>query len=154
MLASVVFGIVHDSFTVSVCKEYFTVHHPPVFKTENPVLLALAWGVYATWWVGAGLGIFLAVCSTVGARPVMTAWRLVRPVVSLLAGLLAAGLAVWLFVRFGLRLFFAEAMKDAKENDILVMASALMHASSYMLGGLGGLVLGGWVVKKRYGRGL
>jgi len=57
---AVAYGIVHDQITVRICLEYFTVGHPPVFPTSDPTLLALGWGVIATWWVGLLLGILLA----------------------------------------------------------------------------------------------
>ena len=53
--AAVFYGIAHDQVTVRVCLEYFTIGHPPVFKTTSPALLALGWGVLATWWVGLPL---------------------------------------------------------------------------------------------------
>jgi hypothetical protein len=54
------YGIVHDQITARICIEYFTVFHPPVFRTENPTLLGLGWGVIATWWLGAIMGVLLA----------------------------------------------------------------------------------------------
>ena len=48
-------------------------------------LLALGWGVLATWWVGLALGIYLAVACRVGRRPKLTAGDLVRPLGVLLA---------------------------------------------------------------------
>jgi len=62
-------GIVHDQFTARICIEYFTVFHPPVFGTQSPTLLAIGWGVIATWWVGAFLGIALAVAARAGHGP-------------------------------------------------------------------------------------
>ena len=53
VLAACTYGIVHDQVTARVCVEYFTVAHPPILNaTEDPTLLALGWGVIATWWVG------------------------------------------------------------------------------------------------------
>ena len=48
--ACVVYGVIHNQFTVRICLEYFTIGHPPVFPTKNPTLLALGWGVLASWW--------------------------------------------------------------------------------------------------------
>ena len=56
VLAAVGYGIAHDSVTAHVCVEYFSVAHPPIFGgTHSPILLALGWGVIATWWVGLPL---------------------------------------------------------------------------------------------------
>ncbi len=68
MLAAVLYGIAHDQITVRVCLQYFTVLHPPIFHTQSPTLLGLAWGTYATWPVGVVLGIALALCARIGKR--------------------------------------------------------------------------------------
>lgn len=64
------YGVLHDLVTAHVCVEYFTVGHPQLFEfeTDSPTLLALGWGVVATWWVGAGLGVPLALVARVGSR--------------------------------------------------------------------------------------
>jgi len=62
IVSAVVYGILHDQVTARACVEYFTIGHPPVFKTDSPTLLALGWGVIATWWVGLLLGIPAALC--------------------------------------------------------------------------------------------
>jgi len=51
VVASVLYGILHDQVTAHICVEYFSVFHSPVFPTESPTLLALGWGVIATWWM-------------------------------------------------------------------------------------------------------
>ena len=56
---AIVYGIVHDVVTAHVCVEYFTIGHPTVIGCTSPVMLALTWGVLATWWVGLGLGLLL-----------------------------------------------------------------------------------------------
>ena len=60
--AAVVYGLVHDQVTVRLSLEYFTVLHPHVVDTDSPTVLALVWGVIASWWMGAGA----AVAGTVG----------------------------------------------------------------------------------------
>jgi hypothetical protein len=64
-LAAVGYGILHDLVTAHVCVEYFTEWHPQMVSSRNPVVLALVWGVVATWWVGALLGVLLAVVARV-----------------------------------------------------------------------------------------
>src|SRR5258708_20721897 len=68
-----------------ICVESFTVFHPPVFPTGNPTLLALGWGVIATWWLGAFLGVVLAISARIGHRRKVTAGELARPILRLLA---------------------------------------------------------------------
>src|SRR5215208_4042841 len=103
LLAAVGYGVLHDQVTARICVEYFTIGHPPLFPTESPTLLALGWGVVATWWVGLPLGVLLSAAARVGARPKLTAAQLRRPVGVLLlamgacaaiAGVVGATLAV------------------------------------------------------------
>ena len=68
VFAAVLYGIIHDQFTAHICVEYFSVFHPPVFSTTSPALLALGWGVIATWWMGAFLGVLLAIAARAGSR--------------------------------------------------------------------------------------
>jgi hypothetical protein len=74
---AILYGIVHDQFTARICIEYFTVFHPPVFGTQSPTLLGIGWGILATWWVAAILGMLLAISARVGTRAPLTAARLV-----------------------------------------------------------------------------
>src|SRR5262249_11114159 len=69
VVGAIAYGIAHDNVTARVCVEYFTIGHVPIFGTENPTLLALGWGVLATWWVGLGLGLLLALACRRGRRP-------------------------------------------------------------------------------------
>ncbi|MFZ0335817.1 MAG: hypothetical protein WAL69_16905, partial [Candidatus Acidiferrales bacterium] len=54
--AAIAYGIVHDQVTIRVCPEYFTVAHPHIFRTGSLTLIALGWGVVATWWAGLAAG--------------------------------------------------------------------------------------------------
>jgi hypothetical protein len=80
LLAGALYGILHDQVTARVCLEYFTVFHPDVFHTQSPTLLALGWGVLATWWVSLFLGISLAIAARAGSRPRVTAYGLLPKV--------------------------------------------------------------------------
>jgi hypothetical protein len=57
------YGIAHDQVTAHLCVEYFTVAHVRVFPTESATLLAMGWGIIATWWMGAALGVIIAVAA-------------------------------------------------------------------------------------------
>ncbi|WP_197424335.1 hypothetical protein, partial [Sphingomonas sp. CCH9-E2] len=109
ILSAVVYGILHDQVTAHLCVEYFTIGHPPVFATDSPFLLALGWGVIATWWVGLILGILLALAARVGRAPKLgvndvRAWIVWLMLVSaggaavggIVGALLAAQDAIWL----------------------------------------------------------
>src|SRR5580693_877461 len=87
LLAGALYGVLHDQVTARVCLEYFTVFHPDVFHTTSPTLLALGWGVLATWWVSLPLGVVLALCARLGSRPRVSAQELRRPILVLLGAM-------------------------------------------------------------------
>ncbi|MBS1706947.1 MAG: hypothetical protein JST40_13860 [Armatimonadetes bacterium] len=66
VLMSVGYGIAHDLVTAHLWVPYFTVHHPKLVESQNPIIMALLWGVIATWWVGGLAGLVLAVISLFG----------------------------------------------------------------------------------------
>src|SRR5688572_13526384 len=79
------YGIAHDLVTARVCVEYFTVAHDPILNnTQSPILLGIGWGIIATWWVGAILGVLLACSARLGYPPYTTVRELARPVVILM----------------------------------------------------------------------
>src|SRR6266404_1487167 len=84
ILAAVIYGIAHDQVTARICVEYFTIGHPPVFAGDDPTLLAIGWGTIATWWVGALLGVPLAITARAGSRPKRDVLSLVRPIAILM----------------------------------------------------------------------
>jgi len=143
--AAVTYGILHDMVTANVCVEYFTVAHPPVFPTENPFLLALGWGVIATWWVGLPLGILLAATAQIGPRPVPLADLrrriLLVMVVSAGAALVSGitGFALGLLGKFPLTLGWNEIIPPSRQARFAFDAWA--HLASYSVGALGGLAL-------------
>jgi len=76
IVAAVVYGIIHDQITARICIEYFTVFHPPMFATQSPTLQGLGWGIIATWWAGAIVGVLLRSAARSGPRNKMTAQQL------------------------------------------------------------------------------
>jgi hypothetical protein len=146
VVASIVYGIAHDLVTAHVSVEYFTIGHPPVFATGNPVELAIGWGVIATWWVGASLGILLALAAQAGTRPRRTARSLIRPIARLMAitaaSALAAGLAgYWAATTLPLTLQGPLGEAIPPDRHARFLADACAHSASYGIGALGGIVL-------------
>src|SRR6266851_7327927 len=105
VVAAVLYGIVHDQVTARICVEYFSVFHPPIFPTQSPTLLALGWGVIATWWMGAFLGVLLAIAARAGSRPKLSVVNLFKPIGKLLVVMagcaLLAGFSGFVLARQG-----------------------------------------------------
>lgn len=156
-LAAVVYGILHDQVTAHLCVEYFTIAHPPVFNTTSPFLLALGWGVIATWWVGLPLGVVLALVARVGSarklalsdvRPAILRLMAISAVAALLSG--GIGYALVATARISLSPFWFEAIPSAKHAAF--NAAAWGHLASYVVGALGGLFVVGWAILRRLSR--
>jgi len=139
--AAVVYGIVHDMVTAHVCVEYFTEYHPRLVDSGNPVVLALFWGVVATWWVGAPLGLLLSAGVAAGERPPLPWPRVFR--------LLAWFVGILLLVSLGCGLVGASSAWPAyllpkdlpPERATRFQFVQVSHLVSYGAGVLGGLVL-------------
>jgi hypothetical protein len=152
--AAICYGILHDQVTARVCVEYFTVFHPPVFHTENPTLLGLGWGVIATWWLGAFLGVVLAVSARAGHRRKVAARELVRPVLRLLAVMalsaFLAGTTGYILARRSLitpPVWITGNLERHSYNAF--MADWWAHNASYAAATLGGTVLCVMTYRKR-----
>jgi len=138
-------GIVHDMITAHVCVEYFTLFHPQIVDSESPVVLALVWGVVATWWVGLPLGVLLGLGNVTGTMPVLPTNRLVQ-LLGRFAGvlLLLSVLAGLLGVYIGPLIVsprFLESRGLGPERVQHFHYAAFSHVASYAFGFLGGLVL-------------
>lgn len=83
-MGAIAFGIAHDLVTANICVEYFTIGHPKVIESQNPIFLALVWGILATWWVGAILGILILIFNSVGKAPKVSFLIIKRYVIRLL----------------------------------------------------------------------
>lgn len=121
--AAVLYGIVHDQITIRICPEYFTVFHPQIFRTQSLTLLALFWGVFATWWAGVMCGVLLGLAARAGREPKIKAAQLFRAICVQLA-LMAACAAIFGFVGFETARttkatadFYARLMADSWTHD-------------------------------------
>jgi hypothetical protein len=158
IVAAVIYGIIHDQFTARICVEYFSVFHPPVFGTQSPTLLGLGWGIIATWWVGAFLGILLAVSARAGVRKKVDAGELVYPILKLLFTM-AVSAAVAGLIGFILAQRGTIAPPDwvasilPPDRHARFMADWWAHNTSYLAGFLGGIVLCILTIRKRYLKG-
>jgi hypothetical protein len=152
---AIAYGIVHDQFTAHLCVDYFSVAHPRVISSNSPFLLALVWGVLATWWVGFSLGVLLAFAAQAGVQPKVSLSE-IRPIVYRLLLFMAAcatlaGTAAWLLASRSLVTlpsYWANALPV--EKHVPFLADAWAHLASYASGALGGLAVVAYVLVKRY----
>jgi hypothetical protein len=152
--AAVVYGVVHDQITVRLCLEYFSKTHPHLIDSHSPTLLALAWGVVATWWVGLGLGAIIILAARLGRWPKVDARDILRPVLILLA--IMATLAT-LSGFAGFHLSSAGQITLPPDVELVVPAARhhhwmgvwYAHNASYDVGFIGGVVIAVLVVLTR-----
>ncbi len=155
--AAVVYGVLHDQITARVCVEYFTIGHPPVFNTDSPTLLALGWGVIATWWMGLGLSVPAIVAARIGGLPKLSARDLVRPIACLL-GVMALAALVCGVSGYSLAKHGPLVLLPPLDNEIprpkhaAFLADAFAHSASYAVGFFGGLAVCALMLRKRWQR--
>ena len=154
LAAAIVYGILHDQVTAHLCVEYFTIAHPPVFPTESPFLLAIGWGILATWWVGLLLGLLLAAAARIGARHRLGLADLRPGILRLLAAMalcaIAAGLwGAWSVAsgRSPLPGGWGEVLPS--EIHVAFAGAAWGHLASYASGIVGGLMVIAWTIWRR-----
>ncbi len=146
VLSCVLYGIVHDQVTARICVEYFTIGHAPLFDTTSPTLLALGWGVAATWWVGVILGIPLGLAARVGCWPKRTAVQLIKPIAVLLlvcgaCAAVAGGIGNRLAANGKVWLLEPLASRVPQDRHVAFITDLWVHSASYLVGLVGGIVL-------------
>jgi len=123
---SVVYGICHDLVTASVNKAYFLPPiHPIIINTNSPVVLALFWGVIATWWAGLIFGGIIGYANIAGPKPSLP-WRQLKRQIAIILP------AIWvtaMIVLAGIYLYY----RKQGEDDARIIAVATTHNWSYLL---------------------
>lgn len=140
VLLSCALGIAVDLVTANIAVEYFTVHHPHVIDNDSPWVMALYWGVAASWWCGLGLAPFLWLANVRRPDPLARA-RVVRMVAK------ATGL-IWLVMMaivLGVYLLAGLVPLDKRgptfESERQLMSVAISHATEYALAAAVAVVL-------------
>ena len=154
IIACVGYGVVHNQITARICIEYFTIGHPTIVNTNSPTVLGLAWGVLATWWVGAILGIGLALTAQLGSLPKLGPKNLLVPVLKLMGCCLVVAI---LFGIIGYVLtinqifYLVEPMKTKVPEDkhLWFLVNLWIHLGSYLSGFIGGVILAVLTYRKR-----
>lgn len=154
ILASIVYGILHDQITIRLCPEYFTkwAFHADVFSHPNLTVVALFWGFAATWWVGLLLGIPLAFVSTTRDAGWWTWRRLVKPLfvfIILLSLSATFGYFISTWASFQANPYALNYSPDSETELIAFSRVLVTHNVSYIGGAIGGLALVGYVWRKR-----
>lgn len=151
--AAIIYGVIHDQATVRISREYFTVFHHDI-GAKSPTMMALYWGIVATWWVGAGLGLMIAIVSRVGRAPKVEPLEVLVPIVylllfTMLMAILAgigggiAGSNGWLEIGEQWR------EKIPAERRVGFLVNLWAHRASYAAGAIGGVFLAGWIAGRR-----
>jgi len=153
IFAACVYGIAHNLVTAHVCVEYFLPPiHPVIFPTNSPIILALIWGIIATWWVGLLLGILLAAVCRLGQRPKLTVMNIVSPALLLFVSLYAIsmllGVIGYVVGHSGVLAWLVHC-DIAPERHARFMFNVVAHDSAYLFGAIGGIVLMFHLWKKR-----
>jgi len=144
-IAAIAYGIVHDQVTVRICVEYFSVFHPTILPLSSPTLLALQWGIVATWWIGAAFGVLLSIAARGGSRKPLNALDLRRKIMSLLVCMsiasLVAGAIGFVLTKHGF--FDLDWIKTVlpPEKHAGFMADLWAHSASYLVGIVGGVIV-------------
>lgn len=153
--AAILYGIVHDQVTIRMCPEYFTVAHPHILNTDSLTLIALGWGVVATWWGGLAAGILFVLAARVGSQGKFTWRRFVRPVLVLLVVMAACATSAgfighWLSSTGQIPSVQAWGSMLPVEKQAGFMADLFAHAISYLVGGVGSVTIALAVAWQRF----
>lgn len=142
----ILYGILNDQITIRICAEYFTVFHPRIIDSDNITVIAMAWGIVATWWFGLSVGVILALISRF-----LTVHKIdtIRPLLRLGCGLslfafclsVFAGLIGYVFAANGIIMvsYWFRGIPQAAEARFL--AVLFWHNALYLGGGLSGVIL-------------
>ncbi len=162
IVSAISYGLIHDQITARLCVEYFSVFHPKVIDSTSPTLLALVWGVIATWWVGLLIGIPLSICARAGRRPKLTARDLVPAIAVMFAicGILAfaAGAFAYWLIATGraapLQVFPWMEGRIPPDHQIWFLVDLASHNAAYFAGAAGGigLCIHAWLRRFRLSR--
>jgi hypothetical protein len=154
LAAAILYGVLHDNVTARLCVEYFTIGHPRVIASESPTALALVWGVLATWWFGAFLGLLLAIAARAGRRAKWGPRDVLRPVGVLLVGV---GMASFVGGCIGYRHALAHDYPDwlgelmlGPKAEFWFVVDLWAHRAAYLAGLLFTLALCAYVAIQRW----
>lgn len=138
--ATCLLGVAVDLVTAHVAVEYFTVHHPHVVDSESPVVMALIWGIGASWWAGAVAAGVLIVFNA--RRPNPLSLRIVLRWVCFVLAFIWIAMMIVLVGVYLLANLVPIAQRGATfDQDRRLMSVAMAHSFEYLFAAVGVAVL-------------
>ncbi|NOZ22060.1 MAG: hypothetical protein GXP25_13340 [Planctomycetes bacterium] len=135
------YGMVHAQLGLRVSEEYFTLSPLLLFHIQPSALLALWWGVFATWWVGVVLGAPLAFICRYGPRPKLDAAKLIRPILVLLLVMGVASIVAGVMGYHLGRVPKIILQRLPADRRAAYAANRWAHCTAFIVGLFGGFVL-------------
>jgi hypothetical protein len=154
LVISVCYGIIHDMITAHLCVEYFTIGHPTVIESDSPVLLALVWGVIATWWAGLLMGILIVAFNSIGTYPSLEYRQIIRLVLKLICIMfilaIVAGLIGYVLSEQNVIYLIPKlANRIDTSSHSRFLAAGWMHVTSYLTALIGTFIICFIIFRKR-----
>lgn len=146
-------GLCLDVVTANVAVEYFTVHHPRVVDSRSPWVMALIWGIGASWWFGAIAGAALAWINHRRTQP-LAPRRILKEVAIACAVLWCVMISILVAIYLFAGTIPEEIRRPSFESDRRIMAVALAHQFEYLLGGIALVIVGVRLWRARAGAGV
>jgi hypothetical protein len=158
VIAGVCYGVLQDQVSARLCPEYFTVFHQPIPGITDPTLLGVTWGFLATWWAGLFLGYIAGLIATIGTKPKLLPYEVIRPLLLLLAFVAMAvaitGVTVWWHAELmGVSIDPGLGMLLPPERHRALLVVSCYHFVAYVVSFVGSLVLWVWIWRERLERG-
>ncbi|MEM7262783.1 MAG: hypothetical protein AAF488_12390 [Planctomycetota bacterium] len=133
-------GIALDLVTANVAVGYFSIHHRRVVDTESPWILAIVWGIGASWWFGAIAGALVGFINHRREEP-LEPRRILRWVAWACVVLWVLMIAVLAGVYLFAGTIPLEQQTETFEHDRRLIAVAMAHQLEYALGAVAFLVI-------------
>jgi hypothetical protein len=154
ILASVLYGLIHDQITIRICPQYFTIWHPHVIETDSLTVLALVWGVIATWWMGAFLGILVGGSATFGQWPIPSFNYIFKCILWIMGasaiGAILAGLIAWQIHAIAPAFIMREQIASLDlETQRRFTIDLFIHNASYNVAPIGAIIASIFIWRRR-----